>query len=155
MARSLSPLALISGTSTGEGHGVFGIDPDRLAVIGDGAVEVALVAEDEPSTGVGPGEFGIEPDHLAEVGEGAVVVALVAEGDTSTQEGQGQAGIDPDRLIVVGDGVVQVVPVAITIAPTGVVGRLVASLPFPGIDALGTVGNPGLGIARRLAVGGG
>ncbi len=69
---------VIGATSNAEGRGIFGIEPDRLTVVGDGAVFVVLGAEGDTSTEEGHGEFRIDPDHLIEVGDGAVVVALGA-----------------------------------------------------------------------------
>ena len=59
------------------GVGVFRIELDRLGVVGDGAVVVALVAVRDTAVVVGGGVLGIEPDRLAEVGDGAVIVLLV------------------------------------------------------------------------------
>ena len=58
-----------------------GSAPDRLSVVGDGAVEIALRSPGVAAFGVGRGIFWIEPDNLGEVGDGAVDVAfdLVAE----------------------------------------------------------------------------
>jgi hypothetical protein len=58
-------------------------------------------------------------------------------GVTSVDEGQGLFGIEPDRFIVVGDRAVVVALFVIDGSAIAVVGRLIASFRFPGIDNLG------------------
>ncbi len=60
------------------GLGVVGLEPDRLAVFGDGLVELALVLQGVAEVVVGHGEVGLEPDRLAVFGDGLVELALVA-----------------------------------------------------------------------------
>ena len=52
------------------------IAPDRLAVVGDRAVVVALGAIGEAAVVVNIAIFWIEPDRLVVVGDGAVEVAF-------------------------------------------------------------------------------
>ncbi len=47
------------------GLGVVGLEPDGLAVFGDGLVELALVPQGVAEVGVGLGVVGLEPDRLA------------------------------------------------------------------------------------------
>ena len=56
--------------------GRLGIEPDRLVVIGDGAVEIAFGVVCGTTGGVGEGELGIKLDRLVVVGDGAVEIAL-------------------------------------------------------------------------------
>ena len=130
----------------------MGSEPDRLTVVGDGAVEVALVAVGVAPVVEGHGVFRIDADRLIVVGDGAVEVALVAVDDTSIVEGHDVFGIVSDRFIEVGDGVVQVALVAITVTSIGVVNRLIASIPFPGIDALGTGNDQRLGVMQSITL---
>ena len=53
-----------------------GREPRGLAVVGDGAVLVALSGVRKTALVVDGGELGIEPDGLIVVGDGAVVVAF-------------------------------------------------------------------------------
>src|SRR5207344_3213312 len=63
-----------------EGEGVARIDPDRLVEVGDGAVEVALVAPHQAAIGEG-GRIGlVGADRLVVVGERAVEVVLLPKG---------------------------------------------------------------------------
>ena len=54
------------------GLGVVGLEPDRLAVCGDGLVGLPLVAQGVAEVVVGHGVVGLEPDRLAEFGDGLV-----------------------------------------------------------------------------------
>ena len=111
MARSRSFLSRRHEAAIVVGKCVFRIEPDRLVVIGDGAVEVAFVAPGEAATVVGPRVFRIrsEPDRLVEVGDGAVAVAFVAPDSAAVVVSNGVCRIEPDRLGVVGDGAVKIV----------------------------------------------
>ena len=135
-----------------EGHGEFGIEPDRLIVVGDGAVVVALVAVGVAPIVEGHDEFWIEPDRLIVVGDGALVVALFVMSGTSIVEGHGQYGIEPDRLIQVGDGAVVVAPGAIGDSSIVVVSRQIAPFQFPRLDAPRTVSDRSLGVLRRITL---
>ena len=72
--------AMASATSPGSqgvaevevGHGVVGLEPDRLAVCGDGLVELPLGTQGDAEVGVGDGVVGLEPDGLAGGGDGPV-----------------------------------------------------------------------------------
>ena len=48
------------------GLGEVGLEPDGLAVGGDGLVELALAPQGVAEVGVGLGVVGLEPDRLAE-----------------------------------------------------------------------------------------
>src|SRR6476660_8359443 len=148
MARSLSPL----DTSTEEGLGVCGIEPDRFIVVGDGAVVVALVVVGATSILEGHGEFWIEADRLIVVGGRAVVVALFVISGTPIVEGHGQFGIEPDRLTQVGDGALEVAPFVISGSSIVAESRQVASFPFPRIDAPRTVNDRGLGVLQTITL---
>src|SRR5262249_36305086 len=49
-------------------RGIFGIEPDRLVVVGDGAVVIALGVVRDAPVDVRLRQFGIEPDRLVVVG---------------------------------------------------------------------------------------
>ena len=91
-----------------EGKGELGIEPDRLVVVGDGAVIVRLGGIGEAAVVEGRGRLWIEPDRLVVVGDGAVVVLLGGIGEAAIVEGMDIFRIEPDRLVVVGDGAVVV-----------------------------------------------
>jgi hypothetical protein len=73
-------LAMSGETTVVESGGIFGIELDRLSVIGDSAVEFTLGAVGVATVIVVNRIFGIDPDCLAVIGDGAVVVALGAVG---------------------------------------------------------------------------
>ena len=52
------------------GHGVVGLEPDRLTVGRDSLVELTLGLQGEDERGVGLGKFGLELDRLAVGGDG-------------------------------------------------------------------------------------
>ncbi len=58
------------------GLGVIGPEPDRLAVCGDGLVELSLGLEADAEVDVGRDEVGLEPDRLAVLGDGLVELPL-------------------------------------------------------------------------------
>ena len=60
------------------GLGVIGPEPDRLAVCGDGLVELSLGLEADAEVDVGRDEVGLEPDRLAVFGDGLVELPLAA-----------------------------------------------------------------------------
>ena len=47
-----------------------GLEPDRLAVLGDGLVQLPLAHQGDAEVGVGVGEVGLEPDRLAQGRDG-------------------------------------------------------------------------------------
>src|SRR5215472_12090021 len=102
------------------GSDKFRIDPDRLIVVRDGAVEVVLGAPSVAAVVVGDGVFRIEPDRLGIVRDGAVVVALGAPRVAAIEVGKGVFRIEPDRLVVVCDSAVEVTLVAPSVAAVAV-----------------------------------
>ena len=60
------------------GLGVVGLEPDSLAVFGDGLVELALVSQGDAEVVVGFGVVGLEPDRLAVFGDGLVELPLAS-----------------------------------------------------------------------------
>ena len=87
------------------GAGVLRIEPDRLAQIGDGAVEVAVAAECDAAIVVDARVFGIEADRLVVVGDGGFAIALVVMGVAAVAEGVGIGRIEAYRRVKIGDGV--------------------------------------------------
>src|ERR1700733_14808366 len=59
------------------GVSVFGIEPDHLAIVYNGAVVVTLESINHTPFVVGIDEFGFKLDRFAVFGDGAVVVPLV------------------------------------------------------------------------------
>jgi hypothetical protein len=79
----------VSGAAGGIGKGVIRIEPDRLIVVGDGAVEVALCFVRNTAVDEAGNVSGIDADRLAVVGDGAVEVALGLVRDAASHEGGG------------------------------------------------------------------
>src|SRR5262245_44193234 len=90
---------------------IFGIrrfKPDRLVVVGDSAVVVALGVPGKAAAVIRYVAFRVEPNHLVEVGDGAVIVSLGAPSETPIVVGAGIFWIETDRLVVIGDSAVVV-----------------------------------------------
>ena len=83
------------------------VEPDRLVVIGDGAVVLAFGSVGVAAVAEGCGVVRIEPDRLVVVLDGAVELALVVVSDAAVVEGRGRFWIELDRLVVVDDGTVE------------------------------------------------
>ena len=62
------------------GHGVVGLEPDRLTVGRDGLVQLPLGLQGEDEAGVGLSVVGLEPDRLAVGRDGLVQLSLVFQG---------------------------------------------------------------------------
>jgi hypothetical protein len=65
----------VGTTAAIEREGVFRIELERLAVVGDGMIKVALSFVGTAAVVERDGEFRIEPDRLAVIRDGAIVVA--------------------------------------------------------------------------------
>jgi hypothetical protein len=89
-------------------YGVFGIEPDCLSVVHNGAVVVALGVVGQAAVVEHIGVFRIEPNRLGVVRNRAVVLALVRKGEAAVIERYGKFRIQPDRSGVVGNGVIVV-----------------------------------------------
>ena len=91
------------------GLGVVGLEPDRLAVGGDGLVELPLVAQGVAEVLVGLGVVGLEPDRLAELRRSASSsFPWLSQGESPRLiVGLGVVGLEPDRLAEFGDGLVE------------------------------------------------
>ncbi len=89
--------------------GGLGLEGQRLGVVGDGAVEVAVGLAREAAVAVGAGQRRVDADRLGEVGDGAIEVVLGRLGVAAGVVGGGQAGIDGDGLAEVGDGAVEII----------------------------------------------
>ena len=63
------------------GLGEVGLESDRLAVFGDGVVELPLGIPGEAEIEVGVGVVGVEPDRLAIFGDGLLDLALSRQDD--------------------------------------------------------------------------
>ena len=79
------------------GLGVVGLEPDRLAVFGDGLVELPLALQGVAEVVVGLGVVGLEPDRLAVFGDRLVELPLARQGDAEVGVGLGVVGLEPDR----------------------------------------------------------
>ena len=87
--------------------GVVGLEPDRLAVLGDRLVQLPLAARACAEIDVGRGVVGLEPDRLAVLGDGLVQLPLAHQGDAEVGVGRGVVGLEPDRLAQGLDGLLQ------------------------------------------------
>ena len=58
-------LAVQGVAEVGVGLGVVGLQPDRLAVLGDGLGQLPLAAQGVAEVGVGLGVVGLQPDRRA------------------------------------------------------------------------------------------
>jgi hypothetical protein len=91
-----------------QGRGRLRIEPDRLIVIRDGAVEVAFGAVRDGAIDEGRGILRIDPNGHIVICNGTVVVAFGAVRHAAIGEGPGKFGIEPNRLTVISDGTVVV-----------------------------------------------
>ena len=80
------------------------IEPDGLAQIGDGAVEIAVAAERDAAIVVNTRVPGIEADAFVVVGDGGVAVALVVIRVAAIVVSLGVGRIEADRRVEIGDG---------------------------------------------------
>src|SRR6202035_1353425 len=71
------------------GIGVFGVEPDRIGVLGDRAVNVALSAAGVAQIVVGIGVFRIEPNRINIVPNCVIEVAFSRERDAPIIVGDG------------------------------------------------------------------
>jgi hypothetical protein len=71
----------------------------RLTIVGDGAVEFALLVVREAAIGIGLGKIRVKPDRLVVVGDSAVSVALVVISGTAVVVGVGIFRGEPDCLV--------------------------------------------------------
>ncbi len=94
----------------------MGSSPDRLAVIGDGAIVVAFGEPGDAAVVDGGRIPRIELDRLIVVGNGAVEVAFAAEREAAIEIGGAVIWGKPDRFIIVGDGVVEIVFLVVGVA---------------------------------------
>ena len=62
MVRSVVALRLVGDAPVVVGHGEFRVEPQGLAVVGDGVVKVALGFVGTTPVVVGRGEFRVEPE---------------------------------------------------------------------------------------------
>src|SRR5262249_10906333 len=81
---------------------------ERPAEAGDGAVQVALLAEAVAQVEVGLSVLRVERDGLAVAGDGLVQLALVRQRIAQVGVGRGVVRVQFDGLAVAGDGAVQV-----------------------------------------------
>ncbi len=104
----------------GVGGRGLGIETDRLVVVGDGGIVLALGAVGAAAVDVSGAELGIDPDRLIVVGDGALEIALSLVGAaTGVVEGR-KVEIDVKRLVVVRDGAVELPFVEVGEAAVGV-----------------------------------
>lgn len=80
------------------GRGKVRVELDRLAVIGNRPVVVALGLIGEAAAPVGEGIFRVEFECLAQIGDATVIVALVVIGNAAVLVGEGIFRVELERL---------------------------------------------------------
>src|SRR4029453_8646056 len=89
---------------------VGGIERQRLAVFGHGAVAIALLQVDVAAVGVGAGIVRVDLDGFVEVRQRAVELALPGIGQPHVVVGRGRR-LDRERLVVLTYGTIILFPV--------------------------------------------
>ena len=112
-----------------ESDGVVRVEPDCLAVVGEGALKIALGSVRATSIEIGQRVFRLQPDRLAVVGNGAVEIALGAVDPSADEVGKGVVGVEPERLGGVGHGAVVFPIVMIDMAAAKVTRGILGSQP--------------------------
>ena len=121
------------------GQGEFGLEPDGLAALSDGLLELPLVEQGTAKVRVGHGEIGLQPDRLAARGDGLVELAFAVQASAEAAVGSGQLGVEPDRLPVCGDSLRKLALTRERVAKVGV-GFGVAGLEPDGLAELSLCG---------------
>src|SRR6516165_1837751 len=88
----------------------LGIEPDRLADLGDGAVAVSLRLECRAESLMRPGMVRPGPDRRTQDGDDTVLIAPVPQHGHKIRQGARVAGFDPEGFPVGGDGSIRVAP---------------------------------------------
>src|SRR5260370_33142888 len=96
MAESRSDLAWYAVPRPFERNGVIGIEPDRLVIVGDSAVDIALGLVRGGTVVEGKGVVRIEPDRLVEFRDGTDGVALPLVRITTAVESINELWTEPD-----------------------------------------------------------
>src|ERR1700753_2169647 len=99
---------LVQLTSEEIGHGIVGIEADRLTEVSQRVIDVAAVLVELASRAVSPGVLRIEPDGFVEVGQGVVEVSLVQVNVAAIDIGSSETGIDPDGFVPIRQRVIRV-----------------------------------------------
>src|SRR5262249_20879053 len=86
---------------------IGGIEPDCFVVVGEGAIILAFLGEDEASDSVGAGVFEIELERPVHVGQGPFVIVLVRVVERAVGI-QHRIRRDANGLAIVGDGAIGV-----------------------------------------------
>ena len=114
----------------------FGIEPDRLADLGDGAVGVSLRLECRAESLMRPGMVRPGPDRRTQDGDDTVLIAPVPQHGNKIRQGARVAGFDPEGFPVGGDGSILIAPdreqVAENVILPGVAGPASDRLPGRG-----------------------
>ena len=85
-ARSYSRVLAVGETAAMRGGCVARIEPDGLAQVGDGAVELAALVIRHAAVVIGGGEIRVELDRAVEILEGAFVVVQAQIGKAARVE---------------------------------------------------------------------
>ena len=104
--------------------------PQRLAVVGDGALELARGEIAVAAVDVGGEEFPVDADRLARIRDGTGMIAFLRPGERPVAVGGGHAGREPDGPIIVGDRLVGIAVQPIRIGAVEIDVRIVRIEPF-------------------------
>src|SRR5258708_12250654 len=99
------------------GQDLVGIDLDRSAEIGEGAVVFVLGSERLPTVEVGCGLIGIELDGIGEISDRQIPTRPAQIGHASIYEGAVQCGIEIDRVCKISDSAITIALTQQTISP--------------------------------------
>ena len=95
----------------GVGHGVVGLEPDRLAVFGDGLVELPLGIRAMPRLLWAPASSGLSRIASRDSATASSSFPLLSAGHCRGMEwAVGVVGLEPDRLAEFGHGLVELRP---------------------------------------------
>jgi hypothetical protein len=115
---------------------ILGLQLERLAEIGDGAIELAFGVLGGAADDVGVGVLRIEGDGFVVVSDGAVELALVLIGQAAEGVDGGVFRIESDGLVVIGDGPIEVA-LALIGEAASVVSRRVFRIEGDGLVVVG------------------
>ena len=86
----------IGNATTGEGHGLLRIEPDRLVKIRDRPVVLSLERINVAAAVECEDKFRVEADRFVEIGDGAVILVFAPISEAAVVEGGGEFRIEVD-----------------------------------------------------------
>ena len=110
-------------------------DFHRLAILGDGFIELSAAGKCESQIEVGGGQVGLDFQGLAEMGDGLVHLSAAGQGNSEVVVGHGEVGLDFQGLrysVMASSNCPRLASVAQVVVGLGVVG-----LDFQGLAVMG------------------